>query len=102
MGPPHPGAPVLQGTGAGVVGIFQRPECLLGPLDRSATLSVVHDHPDELLGLELRSSDHEAIDRSGCLNVRRWGPHERIMTTVLCTGQTTRALILVLREDNRR
>ena len=65
MRPPRLSLPVLQRASAGVVGIFHGPECRLGGLDSFAAIVVVHDHPDELLGLELGGGDHEAVDRRG-------------------------------------
>jgi hypothetical protein len=80
MGPPCLLLPVIQCAFAGIVGIVQGPECLLGSLDGSTVIIVVHDHPDELLSLQLRRGDHEAVDRSGGLGFRL---HFRNMTAAL-------------------
>jgi hypothetical protein len=58
MGPSRLPLPVLQRASAGVVGVLQGAECRLGGLDRNAAIGVVHDHPNELLGLELGRGDH--------------------------------------------
>ena len=53
--------PILQGASAGVVGILQGAECLLGGLDWNAPIVVVHYDPDELFGLEFGRGDHQAV-----------------------------------------
>jgi hypothetical protein len=86
--------PVLQCTFAGVVGIFQGSEFLLGSLDWCATIGVVHDHPDELLGLALGRGNHEAVDGNEWLDFGfTW--HFRNMTKALPSRQTTMTLILL-------
>ena len=80
MSAPRLALPIFQRAPAGVVGILHGAECLLGGLDRNAAIGVVHDHPNELLGLELGRGDQQAVDRSGGLG---FGLHFRNMTTTV-------------------
>ena len=48
--------------------------------DSNATTIVVHDHPDELPGLEMGRTDHETIGRSNWLGARGFLRHDRNMT----------------------
>jgi hypothetical protein len=75
--------PVLQRASAGIVGIFHRPERLLGCLNWGATVIVVDDYPDELFTFEMRAPDHEAIERSDWLRAWSFLRHDRYMTAIL-------------------